>query len=138
MKDEIFEKIKRNSRLPDQGLEVGDVVYSEYYNVVGRISRTSEVQEIIDNPRYVLSEVHNPEKEICFGVREHMWTHVEGGLKYSRLVKLTMKDWKSLPTYSTETGDLITNDEAPTQNEFDNCSWAGMSMAQTMAKFGGE
>jgi hypothetical protein len=107
MVDEIFNKIKLNSRLPDQGLKVGDVVYSEYYNLIGRISRTSEVQEIIDNPRYVLSEVHNTEKEICFGVREHMWSHVPGGLKYSRLVKLTINGWDSLPVYSTETGELV-------------------------------
>lgn len=101
-----FDKIKKNSRLPDQGLKIGDVVYSEYYQLAGRIVRLSPIQEISDNPSYVLSEIRDPIKEICSGVREHSWHHSTGRcLKYNRLVKLNT--WDDFPSYSTETGELV-------------------------------
>lgn len=103
-----FEKIKATSRLPDQGLEIGNIVYSEYYQVVGRIVRLSPTQDIQDNPSYILSEIKDATREICFGVREHNWHHsADGCLKYDRLVKLNT--WDDLPTYSTETSEVINN-----------------------------
>lgn len=101
-----IDKIKKNSRLPDQGLKIGDVVYSEYYQLAGRIVRLSSVQEISDNPSYVLSEIRDPTKEICFGVREHNWHHTGSEtLKYNRLVKLN--GWEDFPEYYQETGELV-------------------------------
>ena len=108
MNDKQFEQIKKASRLPDQGLKIGDVVYSEYYQLVGRIARLSPIQEIPDNPSYVLSDMRDPSKEICFGTREHNWHHSTGGaLKYNRLVKLNT--WDDFPSYSTSTGEIISS-----------------------------
>lgn len=99
----ILDKIKSESRLPDQGLEVGDIVYSEYHKVVGRISRLSLHQEIEGNPSYVLSDLISNE-EICFGVREHNWHYTSThAIQYSRLIKL------EFPTvqFNIETGELL-------------------------------
>lgn len=105
MDKEIFDKIKAASKLPDQGLEIDDIVYSEYYNTVGRIVRLSSVQDLPDNPRYVLSEVRDPTNEIVFGVTEHNWHYTETGLRYSRLIKLNLQRWDELPEYSIVTGE---------------------------------
>lgn len=132
-----IDNIKHKTRLPDQGLQINDIVYCEYHCKIGRICRMSEIQEIPDNPRYVLAHIKTG-REFLFGVREHEWHYASNKtLKYSRLVKLNLSNWKDLPEYSIETCEII-QENAPTQNELDNCSWVGRSMAQTLAKFGGE
>lgn len=126
MQSRFIEQIKINTRKPDQSLAIGDLVYSEYYGMMGRISRLSKSQEIEGNPSYVLSDPKDPQSEILFGVREHNWhyTH-DGNIKYSRLVKLN--EWKNFVEYSPVNGKPINQIKNRDDEVIITCNHCGRS-----------
>ena len=106
--EQIVDHIKDISRLPDQGLQIGDIVYSEYYKCVGSIARLSKHNPDYTQPCYVLARLDGNKEEFVFGVHEHNWHHSgEHTIKYNRLIKLNFTEWKDMRTYSTKTGELI-------------------------------
>jgi len=95
-----YQELMQNTRLPDQGLKVGDIVYSQYYDRLGKICRMSPIQDDPTNPSYVLSNVYNQDIEILFGVREHNWHYVDTNkLRYSRLIKFDLPSFDSCSDY---------------------------------------